>query len=492
MKKCRLDKYKLDQNQTPLFNATKDHINREVIPFYVPGHKHGIGLNELREYAGNKMLQMDLNCGKDIDFLSNPQGVIREAQELAAETFGAREAFFLTNGTTSGIQAMIMSVCNPGEKILVPRNAHRSVVSALIFSGAIPVYIQPQINYELGISVGVNIDEIERIINTQDIKAVFVINPSYYGHVSDLKKIVEIAHKNGIITMTDEAHGSHMGFNENFPSSAMVCGADMSTMSIHKTAGAMTQASLLLFNSKLISSDKVFKVLNLLRSSSPSNLLLCSLDIARKQLALKGDILLQNALDLARWARDEINTIPGLYAFGKELIGENCYGFDETKLGICVKEIGLTGFELDVILREQYNIQIELADYNCIMCIISLGDTKLNLEALVNALRDISKKYRNKKNDIELCIPSIPRMMISPREAFYCDKEIINFNDSIGYISGETIMCYPPGVPVINCGELINKEIVNYILKLKNCKAELQGMSDSTFETIQIIKKDVQ
>ena len=491
MKKCRIDKYKLDQNQTPLFDAVKSHIDRGVIPFYVPGHKHGMGLNELREYAGPKMLQMDLNCGEDIDFLSNPQGVIKEAQKLTAEAFGAREAFFLTNGTTSGIQAMIISVCNPGDKILIPRNAHRSVISALIFSGAIPIYIQPKINHQLGISMGIDTKEVEEIINSQNIKAVFVINPTYYGHCSNLKSIVEIAHKKGIPTIVDEAHGSHMSFHNDFPISAMECGADMSTLSLHKTLGAMTQASMLLFNSNLISSNKVFKVLNLLRSSSASNLLLSSLDIARKQIVLDGDILLQNVLNLVRWARDEINAIPGLYAFGKELIGENCHNFDETKLGICVKGIGHTGFELDVILRENYNIQIELADYYCIMCIISLGDTRDNIKALIEALRDISKKYKKERNNINLHIPNMPEMIMSPREAFYYDKEIINFNDSIGCISGETIMCYPPGIAFLVEGELITKEIIDYINILKLQKCEIQGMSDPIFKTIQIIKRDV-
>ena len=481
--------YKLDQSKTPLFTAIKSHIDREVIPFYVPGHKHGKGLNELREYAGPKMLEMDVNCGEDVDFLSNPTGVIKEAQKLAAEAFSAKEAFFLTNGTTCGIQAMIMSVCNPGDKIIIPRNAHRSVNSALIFSGAIPVYIQPQINYELGIPMGIDINEIENIINTQDIKAIFVINPNYYGYTSNLKKIVEMAHKKNVIVLCDEAHGSHMGFHKDFPISAMESRADMSAISLHKTGGAITQASLLLFNSNLISSDKVFKVLNLLRSSSPSNLLMCSLDVARKQLALEGDILLQNVLELSRWARDGINVIPGLYAFGNELVRENCYGFDETKLNICVKELGITGFEVDKILREEYNIQIELSDFHNIMGIVSLGDTKNNLKLLIEALKDISLKYKKEKNDIKFYIPNIPKMVMSPREAFYQETITINFDDSIGEISGEIIMCYPPGCPIINFGELINKEAIDYILKLKNCGAEIQGMSDSTLKTIQVIKK---
>lgn len=480
-----------NQYSTPLFDAVKKYIQDEVTPFHVPGHKHGRGIPELMDFVGEQMLKMDVNGMNDLDFFNNPMGVILDAEELFANAFNAEKAFFLVNGTTSGIQAMIMSTCNPGDEIILPRNAHKSAISGIILSGAVPVYVEPEINNELGIANGVSIEKMKEAIESHpNAKAIFLINPTYYGFTSDVRTITKLAHKHNMLVLVDEAHGAHMYFHEDFPSTAMEQGADMSTISMHKTGGSLTQSSALLIGSNRISSEKVKKILELIFTSSASYLLLCSLDIARKHMAIKGNELLQNTLDLVRWARCEINMIEGIYSFGKELVGSpGCFDFDETKLGINVRRLGFTGYEIETLLRKDYNIQIELADLNNILAVVSIGDREEDLKLLVNSLRDIASNCNIKEYNGINSIPNYSKTIVSPRDAFYLEKEFIMFSKSVGRIAGEMVMAYPPGIPLICTGEIITKEIIDYINILKNEKCELQGTADPLVNFIQVLSK---
>lgn len=481
---------RLNQNRAPLFEAMKEYHKKNVIPFDVPGHKHGIGIKEMSDYFGLAMLELDVNAMKSLDNICNPIGVIKEAEELAAKAYGAEYGFFLVNGTTSGVQTMIMSACSPGDKIILPRNAHKSATTALILSGAIPVYIQPEINDELGIAMGVSIDEVRKTIKDHpDAKAIFLINPTYYGATSDLKSIINMAHENDMAVLIDEAHGAHMKFHNELPLEAMDVGADMCAVSTHKTGGSLTQSSLLLLKEGLIDAKSVKTNLNLTQTTSASYLLMGSIDLARKQIATKGNEMLSRGLYLSRWAREEINKIDGLYAFGKELIGtKGVFNFDETKLGVNVKKIGLTGFEVYDILRDEYNIQAELGDMYNILAIISLGDTEQSLKALINALEDIAKKY--KKSKIikgKRAILKNPEVIVSPRDAYYSRKKIIRFEEAVGEVSGESIMTYPPGIPVVTPGERITKEMIEYVVRLKEEHSLLQGTEDPYIEYIKVL-----
>lgn len=480
---------KLDQKRTPLFDAVKKYVDDKVVQFHVPGHKQGRGIQELREYIGERALQMDANGMEDLDYANNPTGVIYEAEKLLAHAFGAQNAYFLVNGTTAGVQAMIMSACEPGDKILIPRNAHKSTIGGIILSGAMPVYIQPEINENLGIAMGITEESLKKAIKEHPhAKAVFLINPTYYGAASDLKSIVRIAHRHDMAVLVDEAHGAHMSFHDDFPLTGMEVGADMSAASIHKTAGSMTQSSVLLLRSNMIAPEKVKQVLNLTYTSSASYLLMCSLDIARKQLATNGSDMLEETLKLSKWAREEINKIPGLYAFGKELIGTpGCHDFDETKLGISVRGLGYTGYQMESKLRKEYNIQIELSDLYNILAILSVGDRKEDLEALVNALKDIASKTNIAEIRKTVMIPQSPKMIVSPRDAFYSPKKVVLLEESMGEIAGEMIMAYPPGIPVICMGERITKDIIEYIKILKEEKCELQGTSDPYVNYLRVL-----
>lgn len=480
----------LDQNRAPLFEAMKDYHGRNVVPFDVPGHKHGVGIPEMVDYFGKTMLELDVNAMKCLDNICNPIGVIKEAEELAAKAYGADHAFFLVNGTTSGVQAMIMSVCNPGDKIILPRNAHKSAITALILSGAVPVYIQPEINEELGIAMGVTVEAIKKAIEKHhDAKAIFLINPTYYGATSDLKAIVEIAHEYEMAVLVDEAHGAHMKFHDECPMEAMDAGADMCAVSTHKTGGSLTQSSLLLLKEGMIDAKRVKTTLNLTQTTSASYLLMTSLDIARKQLATKGSEMLDDVLRLVRWAREEINKIDGLYAFGKELVGTaGVFDFDETKLGVNVRNIGLTGFEAYNILRDEYNIQVELGDMYNILAIVSLGDTKESLGALVDALKDMAVKHRKDKEvKLRKGVLQNPEVIVSPRDAYYSRKKIVKFEDAVGEVSGESIMAYPPGIPVVTPGERISKEMIEYVKQLKEKESLLQGTEDPYVNYIKVL-----
>jgi arginine decarboxylase len=480
---------RLDQKRTPLFDAVKKYVDSNVIPFHVPGHKHGRGIKELADYIGERVLQMDANGMEDLDYVNSPTGVIFEAQKLMSQAFSAEEAFFLVNGTTAGVQAMMMCACRPGDKIIIPRNAHKSTIGGIILSGAIPVYVQPEINERLGIAMGVTEESVKKAIRENPhSKAIFAINPTYYGATSNLKSIVRIARRHEMAVLVDEAHGAHMSFHDDFPLTAMEVGADMSAASLHKTAGSMTQSSVLLLRSNIISSDKVKEVLGLSYTTSASYILMCSLDVARKQLATRGSEMLEQTLNLARWARNEINKIEGLYAFGKELVGTpGCFDFDETKLGINVRGLGYTGYQMEAKLRRDYNIQIELSDLYNILAIVSIGDRKEDIEALVNALKDIASKTEVVEYKNATIIPQNPKMIVSPRDAFYSPKKAVPLEESAGEISGEIVMAYPPGIPVICMGERITKDVIDYIRILKEEKCELQGTADPFVEFIRVL-----
>ncbi|RKD31331.1 aminotransferase class I/II-fold pyridoxal phosphate-dependent enzyme [Thermohalobacter berrensis] len=480
----------INHNRTPLFDALKDYYERNVISFDVPGHKKNReGLKEFADFVGEKVLKVDANSMKPLDNLGNPISVIKEAQDLAADAFGADHCFFMVNGTTAAVQAMIMSVCQPGDKIILPRNAHKSAINGLILSGAKPIYIQPEINDRLGIAMGVSLEKIEKAIaRNSDAKAVFLINPTYYGATSDLKRIISLAHKHGMAVLVDEAHGAHFSFHKELPPSAMELGADMSAVSIHKTGGSLTQSSMLLLKEGLIDKRTVRTILNLNQTTSASYLLMTSLDVARKMLAVDGEEVLTKALKLSREAREEINNIEGYYAFGKELIGTpGIFDFDETKLGINVTGLGITGLKAYDILRDEYNIQVELGDVFNILAIVSVGDTEKSLQKLVQALKDMSQKYRGKIIKYESIALENPEVIISPRDAFYSRKKLVKLEDAEGEISGESIMIYPPGIPIVTLGERITKDIIEYIKLLKSQHSVFNGTEDPYVNYVKVL-----
>jgi arginine decarboxylase len=481
----------LEQQATPLFTALKNYVKADITPFHVPGHKYGKGLPEFCEFVGPNVLEIDLASGiMGLDSICNPLDVIKQSEELAAKAFGADHAHFLVNGTTSGIQAMMLTVAGPGDKIIIPRNAHRSAVGGLILSGARPVYIKPVIDDYMGIAMGITPESVRKaLVEHPDAKAVFVINPTYYGVASNLKEIVEIAHSFGKPVIVDEAHGAHLKFHPSLPLSSMEAGADMSAASIHKLAGSMTQSSILLVKSQLIDDSSVKAAMNLTQTTSPSYPLMASLDVARKQLALEGEQLLTKAIKLSEKARKQLNEIQGIFVPGPEMIGkEGCQSYDPTKIIINIRELGLSGFEVENILRYDYRIQIELSDLYNILALITIGDSEKSIDILVSAIKDMAKKYKRKKLiQISAELPDSQELVVSPRFAFYSQKRKVNLEDSEGEISAEMLMAYPPGIPIICPGERITKEIIDYAKTLKANGCQLQGTEDPEARAIKVL-----
>ncbi|ENZ02395.1 hypothetical protein HMPREF1092_01630 [Clostridium thermobutyricum] len=481
---------KSPQNKAPIYEALKWYKNQRIVPFDVPGHKQGRGNKQLKEFLGEDCLSVDVNSMKPLDNLCHPTSVIKEAEELAAEAFGADSAFFMVNGTTSAVQAMIMSVCKEGDKIIMPRNVHRSAINSLILIGANPIYINPGIHKRLGISLGMSLKDIEEAIKEHpDAKAVFVNNPTYYGICSDLREIVKLAHSHGMYVLVDEAHGTHFYFDKRLPVSAMEAGADMAAVSIHKTGGSLTQSSMLLMKNEKINPHYVRTIINLTQTTSGSYLLLSSLDIARRNLALHGEEIFEEVVSIAEYARSEINKIGGYYAFSKEIVnGDNVFDFDITKLTVNTLDVGLAGIEAYDILRDDYGIQIELGDIGNILSIISVGDTRYNIERLVSALSEIKRIHTKDKKGIfdhEYINPIVKK---SPKEAFYAEKESILISESEGRITGEFVMCYPPGIPILAPGELITKEAIECILASKEKGSLITGPEDMDINEIQVLK----
>jgi len=480
----------LSQDSAPVYEALEKFKAMRVLPFDVPGHKRGRGNPELTAFLGRQCLTVDVNSMKPLDNLCHPTSVIQDAEQLAADAFGARDAFFMVNGTTSAVQSMIMSVCKAGDKIIMPRNVHRSAINALVISGAVPVYVNPGINRQLGIPLGMSVSDVEQAIRENpDAKAVMVNNPTYYGICCDLRGITELAHRHNMAVLADEAHGTHFYFNESSPVSAMAAGADMAAVSMHKTGGSLTQSSLLLSNGR-ISKGRVRQIINLTQTTSGSYLLMSSLDISRRNLALRGKQMFREVCSLAEYARMEINKIGGYYAFSKELInGGTVYDFDITKLSVHTRNIGRAGIEVYDILRDDYNIQTEFGDIGNILAIISAGDNMIAIERLVSSLSEIKRLYSKDQTGMFDHEYINPEVIMTPQQAFYADKRTVPIGESAGLICSEFVMCYPPGIPILAPGEQITPEILDYIAYTKEKGCILTGTEDLRIETIRVVKE---
>ncbi|MBN1041315.1 aminotransferase class I/II-fold pyridoxal phosphate-dependent enzyme [Clostridium botulinum] len=484
-------KDKESHSKAPIYEALMKYKKARVVPFDVPGHKQGRGNPMLKEFLGEQCLSVDVNSMKPLDNLCHPVSVINDAECLAADAFGSKHAFFMVNGTTSAVQAMVMSVCKRGEKVIMPRNVHRSAINALVISGTIPVYINPGVNKKLGIPLGMSVEDVKRAIKKNpDSKAILVNNPTYYGICSNLREITRLAHEHGMYVLVDEAHGTHFYFGEDMPVSAIEAGADMAAVSMHKTGGSLTQSSFLLLNCDL-KVGYVRQIINLTQTTSGSYLLMSSLDLARRDLVLNGKEIFKKVKKLAQYARDEINKIDGYYAFSEELIDkDSVFDFDKTKLSVFTRDIGLAGIEVYDILRDEYGIQIELGDIANILAIISVGDGALTIERLISALSEIKRLYSKDKSGMFDHEYINPEVILTPQEAFYSPKISIPMSEGAGKVCAEFVMCYPPGIPILAPGEKITKEILDYISYAKEKGCFLTGTEDAKIENINVVEAD--
>ena len=467
-----------------ILNQLGEIVNNNIVSFHVPGHKLGkiydrLGYSNILE----NIYKMDTTEILGTDNLHSPDGIIKKSQESAARVFKSKNTYYLINGSTCGIQGAIMSVCNPKDKIIVNRDCHQSVINTFILGDIEPVYIYPQIDTKTNILMGIKIEDAIKTINDNlDAKAILLTYPTYYGKVYDLKTICDYAHSKGMIVIVDEAHGAHLGLSNRLPMIALEQGADIVIQSTHKTLPSFTQSSMLHIQGERINQDRLTSILRMIESSSPSYMLMSSLELAVDIYEKKGEFLMEELLHNIDIFKNNINKNEHIKIYNDD---------DITKIFISSKELGITGYELDEMLRINYNIQVELSNYYGVLLICTIGNDRADFEALEYALEDISLNYKNDKSIDNIEYPmNIPVKELSPREAFYNEKKSVKIYDSIDKICGEYIIPYPPGICLVSPGEIITKEVIDYILVCNKKGMNISGIKDSKLEYIQIIEND--
>jgi len=484
------------QASTPLLDALRECANKNHAPFYTPGHKRGQGISQqLTDCFGQDVFRADLPELPDLDTLFAPQGVIKQAQQLAAAAFGAEHTWFLVNGSTCGVEAAILATCASGDKIILPRNVHSSAIAALILSGAHPVFVNPEYDPVLDIAHSITPSGVQAALEHHpDAKAVMIVYPTYYGVCGDVAAIATAAHQYNIPLLVDEAHGPHFAFHPDLPTPALAAGADLTVQSIHKVLGAMTQASMLHVQGSRIDLERVSKSLQLVQSTSPSYLLLASLDAARQQMALQGEQLMARTLQLADTATNRISQIPGLSVLQPVGTTPGFVALDRTRLTVTVSGLGLTGFAADEILA-QHGVIAELPSLQHLTFIISLGNTAADIERLVQAFTTLAKEDRT--NSLTLKKPAWDDffskldnyVQIPPRAAFFALRETLPLEQTRDRISAEIVCPYPPGIPVLIPGEVITLEAIDYLQQIQAGGGFISGCADASFRTLKVLKE---
>ncbi|MGL4796623.1 MAG: aminotransferase class I/II-fold pyridoxal phosphate-dependent enzyme [Paraclostridium sp.] len=466
---------------TPITNSLRSIVDEEIISFHMPGHKKGHIYEELGyKNIISDIFKLDTTEIPGTDNLHLPQDSIKESLEIARKAFKSDNTYYLVNGSTCGIEAAIMAVTNPKDKLIINRDCHQSAINACILADVDPVYINPVINKFSNLAEGVTYENAKKAIdNNLDAKAIFVTYPTYFGNTFNLEKVCEYAHSKGMIVIVDEAHGAHLGLSEILPQTAISQGADIVIQSTHKTLPAFTQASMLHVQGSLVNKNRLSTMLRITQSSSPSYILMVSLEIAL-------DIYINNGKKLME------NLIANINEFKKELINLKYIKIDEandiTKIFINTKKMGITGYEIEDILRNVYKIQVELSNYYGVLLIATIGNMKSEFEKLKKALYEIEDRYYNANELEDIKYPlNIPKKEFTPRQAFYTNTKSVKIDDSIGMICGEYIIPYPPGISLISPGEVITQEIIDYVLYCKQKGMNVNGVEDSSLETLLVL-----
>ena len=479
------------QSRAPIFETLLAHAKRKVVSFHTPGHKNGKGIDpKLKQFTGKAAYFLDVTVFPEVDSLHDPVGPIKKAQTLIAEAYGVEHSFLLINGSTIGTQAMLMSACSPGDSIIVSRNAHKSILSGIILAGVWPIWIQPKVDQNLDILFDPSPEQIETaLIQFPEAKAVFVTSPTYNGVTADLVKISEVVHRYGKVLLVDEAHGPHLKFHEDLPISAVEAGADLCVQSTHKILSALSQGSVLHYNSQAVDLNRVKKVVSMLQTTSPNYLILASIDLARRQAVQSAERIFERVIRIAEDGRKRINQTKHFFSFTRKEIQARGYDLDVTKLTVNVTKTGFSGKEIDAILSKEYNIQVDAADLFNFIAILGIGSDKADVDRLVEALEDIETKYHGQSKNWILQIPSLStEMVMNPREVFLSKKtKRVPISKAAGHISAQTLTPYPPGIPVLIPGERISKEICDYLLDLSEKALRVSGQETDTLRTVKVV-----
>ncbi|XP_057980253.1 uncharacterized protein LOC131166044 [Malania oleifera] len=481
----------------PLVSALKVSAEQNVASFHFPGHNRGRAApSSLTQLIGTRPFLHDLPELPELDNLFSPEGSILEAQALASKLFGASETWFLVGGTTCGIQAAIMATCSPGDSLILPRNSHISAMSAMVLSGALPKFISPQYNFDWDIASGVTLLQVEKAIKElekegQKAAAVFVTSPTYHGVCSDLSRISQVCHSHGIPLIVDEAHGAHLGFHPSLPKSALQQGADLAVQSTHKVLCSLTQSSMLHMSGNIVDRERICRCLQMLQSTSPSYLLLASLDAARAQISDRPAIIFDKAIKLAVEAKNAIEDIPCISVLDN-LSFSDFPVIDPLRLTIGVWQLSLSGYKADEILDRDHGVISELVGTQSITFAVNLGTCRDHLQRLVLGINCLSassipaKGVEERMEASQYVLFADVSMSLSPREAFFASKRRVNIRESLGEICGELICPYPPGIPVLMPGEVITERGLDYLLQVRSKGALISGASDSLLSSIVV------
>ena len=487
-----------DPSATPLLSALAAAAQRDHAAFYAPGHKQGQGVSQpLAALLGEQGLRADLPELPELDNLFAPEGPIQQAQQLAAATFGADETFFLANGSTCGIEAAVLAVCSPGDKILIPRNAHRSVLSALILSGARPVFVSPIYDSQWDLAYGITPEQVTAAFTQHpDLRAVVVVSPSYQGVCADIAAICACVHPRSGVVIVDEAHGPHLGFHDQLPPGAISGGADLVIQSTHKVLSALTQASMLHVQGQRVDRDRLRQALQLTQSTSPNYLLLASLDAARQQMAVAGPALMAHTLGIAQRVRSQLISLAPLQSLTPEQVTAlpGDFQLDLTRLTVDVSALGITGFAADELLHQHLGVTAELPTLRQLTFIISLGNTVTDGERLITALaslKDNAAAIANTLPDISVgehgSTAQLSEPPLSPRDAFFAPSRTVPTDDAVGHMSADTLCPYPPGIPTLLPGETITPAAIAYLQQIQKLGGVITGSLDPTLQTLRIV-----
>lgn len=479
------------QERTPLLDVLLARAKRNVTSFHTPGHKNGQGIDpKLRAFTGRNVYKLDVTVFPEVDSLHDPVGPIKKAQALMARAYGVKYSQFLVNGSSVGNMAMLMSACHPGDSVILSRNAHKSTLSGIIMSGVWPIWIQPKIDQHLDVIFDSDAAQVEEALRQfPEAKAVFVTSPTYHGVATDLKKIAEICHARGKLLLVDEAHGPHLKFHKDFPMSAVEAGADLCVQSTHKILSALSQGSVLHMNSEGVDISRVRKILSLLQTTSPSYVVMASLDAARKQAFFQGEKIFGRLIRLAEKARERVNRMQRIYCMTQGEIRAKGYDLDVTKLTLNVTRTGLSGHELERRLAFQYGVQVDCADLFNLIAIMGIGTTRQDIEKLLTALEDIDQKDPGEEKNWVLQLPSLStEMVMTPRDVFLQRRaKRVPLSKAAGHISAQTLTPYPPGIPVLIPGERITQEIQDFLLDMAHKDIRVSGQETEELRTVKVV-----
>ncbi len=491
-----------NQWNTPVYNALKSYTVSGTIPFHMPGHKLGCGIPY--EFL-SEIEKLDLTEIPGMDDLHKPEGILKEAHELTAAAFGARDSYFVVNGSTVGIHAAIAAVCRPGQTLITGRDSHSSVINGMLIAGVSPYYIMPEYSEPFRISTGVRPGEIERALDASpEAAGVLITRPNYYGVCCDIEKIAHIVHSHNKVLIVDEAHGPHLVFNKRLPVSSLEAGADICVQSAHKTLPAFTQGAYLHVGSDKVDIDRVEYFLDIYQTTSPSYIIMAFLDIAREVMQKYGEKLLDRLID----SIDE-NSVK----FGNDGIAllnrEAVPGFDHdmTRITANVTQFGITGYDAEMLFRQKYDIQAEMSDLSNIVFLCTAADSPQRIEMLFSAMRKFQHDYNPSRVTRGISLPDISAVLnrndlhkrlaeLFERQAEFCrivaePQDIINshtdkirLEDAVGRISKCTISPYPPGTALVCPGEEICPEAVDFLLHAIKAGAKVHGLSSDMTVTV--------